>query len=76
MLSTLHLGGRNSTGTEIKLSKILIIFAPYPPQIVRLWFQGNGSHVARMVRQFFLFIHSQLSIVCLPVTIGTQRDGV
>ena len=49
MLSTLHLGGRNSTCTEIKLSKILILFAPYPPQSIRLWFQGNGSHPEAVV---------------------------
>jgi hypothetical protein len=51
MLSTLHLGGRNSTGTEIKLSKISVISVPYPPQVVRLWFQGNGSHVQWLVSQ-------------------------
>jgi len=49
MLSTLHLGGRNYTCTEIKLSKIILTLAPYPPQIVRLWFQGNGSHLQGVV---------------------------
>jgi hypothetical protein len=51
MLSPLHLGGRNYTCTETKLSKILIIFAPYPPPGVNLWFQGNGSHLEAGVRQ-------------------------
>ena len=50
MLLTLHLGGRNYTCTEIKLSKIIMISAPYPPQGVSLWFQGNGSHLHCFVR--------------------------
>ena len=65
MLSPLHLGGRNYTCTEIKLSKILILFAPYPPPGVNLWFQGNGSHLEAVVRHSLtlptasnLFFHS------------------
>jgi hypothetical protein len=50
MLSPLHRGGRNYTCTEIKLSKIILISVPYPPQIVSLWFQGNGSHLEGRVR--------------------------
>ena len=63
MLSTLHLGGRNYTCTEIKLSKIIVISAPDPPQLVKLWFQGNGSHLEALVS-----LHCSTSFLLAPLT--------
>ena len=70
MLSPLHLGGRNYTCTEIKLSKIIMISVPYPPQVVSLWFQGNGSHMHGHVRSVPL--GSSLSLVTLRVIAGSS----
>ncbi len=58
-----------------------MISAPYPPQIVRLWFQGNGSHVTRMVRPCLLGVthanrlHGFLSLGFFPVPPGVAAQG-
>ena len=79
MLSLLHLKGRNDTCTEIELSKIIRSQLPIPHSPCETWFQGNGSHLQRLVRRQNTInddVFSQISVSAASFKIQAMHELV